>query len=88
MTIAPIVHPDSDTQECNLVAVINRGRHLVHREATPSDPIVSQDDARSLSLMHIEPIQDEDDVLGWTIDRLRNQQLADHDIRSLQGAFN
>ena len=71
----PNCYPDSDMQECNLVAVINQGRHLVRQETTPSEPPPEvSDDTRSVSLMAIQPVQDEDDILGWTIDRLRRQQ--------------
>ena len=80
----PNCYPDSDMQNVDTLVLLNRGRHLVCREATTSESKVSPNDNRPLSLMHIMPVQADNDALGWTAERLRDQQDMDDDIRSFK----
>ena len=80
----PNCYPDSDMQNVDTLVLLNRGRHLVRREATTREPTVSSNDSRPLSLMRIMPVQADNDTWGWTAERLRDQQDMDDDIRSFK----
>ena len=78
-------HPDSELEDCNILQVMNQGQQAVQQEllaATPAGPTAhgTRHQVNVVSLMALRPIQDE--RVGWSIDRLRDEQGRDPDISS------
>ena len=80
----PNCYPDSDMQNVDTLVLLNRGRHLARREVTAKETTVSANDNNAIPLMHIMPVQTDNVAWGLTLDRLRDQQELDDDIRSFK----
>ena len=79
-------HPDSELEDRDILKVMNQGQHVVRQEiivATPAEPMAhhTRHQVKHVSLMPLRPIQVEH--VGWSIDRLREEQGLDPDISSL-----